>query len=566
VETWSRWLAFILITFLAAGLFSLRLAAPPNLLDQDQQRPAAYVLDVVKNGQWLCQRDISDDITSKPPFYTWLCALATLAYGRINVFTLYLPGALAAWGVACLIFAVGRQYFGTRAGFFGALASLLTSAGLKEFGLARSDGVFAFTVTAAALLAFRAWIQGKGWAWFWVMAALATLTKGPLGLLLAGGGLLGCLWERRSGDPLPLRGSHLAGLGLYLLIAGGWFLWAYSQFGQPLVAKMLSKELVNHAVGGNHLPGRFFYQPALYYLGRGAPWSLLGYYALWRLWKSPATEASARRLERFLCCWFLAGLVLFSLAPHQRADHLWPIMPATALLAGRELARLTRRVPDTILLPATTLFVALLVGGFAFYYFGPRARPLVVQQSMALKALAAEIERRAGREFPLTHVDDDMALQVYLNTRRPPVSRERAAKLLNGPEAAFIAVNDLAAFQTARGSNAPPIYTLLSEAVGSSKSPAHILSNCPDLQKQDGFDFCFGPLLIKAHGVRLLDATELGFHFEIEENTGDISVSNDSAETRKVHIRAGRRAHQANYERLLAGNEIWKLTLKSSQP
>src|SRR5207245_822367 len=102
---------------------------------------------------------------------------------------------------------------GLRAAFFGALASMLTTAGLKELGLARTDGVFAFTVTAAALLAFRAWMTGRGWLWFWLMAAAATLAKGPLGLALAGGGLLACWWERRDREPVRLRGSHWTGVG-----------------------------------------------------------------------------------------------------------------------------------------------------------------------------------------------------------------------------------------------------------------------------------------------------------------------------------------------------------------
>src|SRR5437667_5121086 len=92
------WRPFLLIAALAACLFTIRLAAPPNLLDQDQERPATYVLDAVKNGHWLCQRDLFGDITSKPPLYTWLCALTTLACGRITLFSLYLPGALAAVG------------------------------------------------------------------------------------------------------------------------------------------------------------------------------------------------------------------------------------------------------------------------------------------------------------------------------------------------------------------------------------------------------------------------------------------------------------------------------------
>src|SRR5215475_13409104 len=113
------------ITILAALLFALRLAAPPNLLDQDQERPSTYVLDVVKNGNWLCQRDLNGEITSKPPLYTWLASLVALARGRVDEFALYLPGALSAWGTAWLVLAFGRKYFGPRAGFFAALATLL---------------------------------------------------------------------------------------------------------------------------------------------------------------------------------------------------------------------------------------------------------------------------------------------------------------------------------------------------------------------------------------------------------------------------------------------------------
>src|SRR5262245_44270290 len=179
------WLAPVALVGLPAVLFTLRLVGPSNLLDQDQERPGTYVLDVVKNGNWICQRDLTGDITSKPPLYTWLSALAALAVGRVSLLALYLPGALAAWGTAWLILKSGGRYFGCRAALLGAVAAMLNSAGLKEFGLARTDGVFAFTVTAAALLAHRAWIRGNGWTWFWLAAAAATLTKGPLGVILA---------------------------------------------------------------------------------------------------------------------------------------------------------------------------------------------------------------------------------------------------------------------------------------------------------------------------------------------------------------------------------------------
>ena len=226
----KRRLLFILVGCLGGILFLIRLGSAPDLLDGDQERPASYVLDVVRNGNWICQRDLHSDIASKPPLYTWLAAGPSLAAGRISLFTLYLPGALAAMGSACLLLSFGRKYFGITAGMFAALALLLTHAGLKQFGLARTDAVFAFMVTAAALLAFRAWQLGHGWTWFWLMSAAATLTKGPLGLVLAAGGLLAAWWECKSPDRLRLRGSHLAGVAFFLIITAGWFWLAYLQF------------------------------------------------------------------------------------------------------------------------------------------------------------------------------------------------------------------------------------------------------------------------------------------------------------------------------------------------
>jgi 4-amino-4-deoxy-L-arabinose transferase-like glycosyltransferase len=266
-----RWLHLAAITILAGLLFALRLAAPPNLLDQDQERPGTYVLDVVKNGNWLCQRDLNGEITSKLPLYAWLASLVALARGRVDEFALYLPGALCAWGTAWLIFAFGRNHFGPRAAFFAALASLLCTASLKEFGLARTDGVFALTVTATALLGFRAWTQGKGWTWVWVMAAFATLAKGPFGVVLAAGGFLAAFWDRKSGEPLAFKGNQILGIGFFLLITIGWFLLAYHGAGKPFIDKIIGDELLGAAVteAKSHFPGSLFYQPPLYYLSRG---------------------------------------------------------------------------------------------------------------------------------------------------------------------------------------------------------------------------------------------------------------------------------------------------------
>ena len=282
------WPAWAVITGIAICMFGLRLAGPANLVSQDQERPAAYVLDVTKNGHWLCQRDLDGGITSKPPVWTWLSAVASLAWGRIGEFTLYLPGALAALGTAWLVYGAGKRFFGVRAGFMAAVAVLLTTAGYKQFGLARTDGVFTFTIAVSALLGFRAWQLRHGWIWFWMMSAVATLTKGPLGLILAAGGLLASGWEGAIHELKPVRGGHLSGIALFLLLTVGWLALSTWQLGSQVTDKLIREELLPQAIGKSdgHYPGTLLWQPCLYYLGRAAPWSVLTYFGLWQVWKS----------------------------------------------------------------------------------------------------------------------------------------------------------------------------------------------------------------------------------------------------------------------------------------
>ena len=552
---------YLVLTLAAAGLFALRVCAPQNLLDQDQERPATYVLDVIQNGNWICQRDLTGDITSKPPLWTWLSALASLAAGQATVFTLYLPGAAAAWGTAVMVFYAGKKHFGERAAWLAAIALLFTSATLKEFGLARTDGVFACAVTAAALLGFRAWRLGRGWTAFWVAAALATLAKGPLGVLLAGAGLLACAWERRSGSAAPLRGSQWLGLALFLGITGGWFGLSCWRFGYPVVEKMLGKELMGHAGSGGtgRYPGMLFYQQPLYYLGRAGPWSLAALLGLWRVWRltAPSVNASAeammtRRFRRFLFCWFLFGLVIFSLAPHQRADLLWPILPAGALLAGLELARLTAGVRGSALAWWTTLALGAGTAGFGCYYFQLRPRSEVGVQSIAVKRVAEEVRARGGAQFPLTHVDDPAAFQFFLGTLRSPVSFARAAELLRGPEAAFVAVGRLSSLERERREGDPAWHVFRL----ATNSPVVLVGNRRELGAYDSFSLGIGPLVVRSRGARLERATERTLSFAPSAAIPQVVITNEGATPRRVQV-CGLGA--LPLERLMGPGEVWRV-------
>jgi 4-amino-4-deoxy-L-arabinose transferase-like glycosyltransferase len=553
------WAHFAAIAGLAAVMFGIRLAAPPNLLEQDQERPATYVLDAIINGNWLIQSDPWGGVAAKPPVWTWLSAFVALVQGHVSLFSLYLPGAFAALCTAWLVLAVGSRLFGAHAGFVAAVASVLHIAGFKAIGLARTDAVFTFTVALMALLAFRSWMTGGGWTWFWLAAALSTLTKGPLGLVFAACGLLASAWERRSGAPAPLRGSHTVGVALFVALTVGWFALSVWTLGQPVVDRLIGRELIGNTIGHKtHIPLPWL--PSWHFLIRVSPWSLLAVYGLWRIWKNPDSDPTTRRFERFLFCWFVAGLLILTVAPHQRADLLLPLVPAAALIAGHEAVRLTQAWDKRTSRALLALLVVGIVAAHAVGYFAINPRTPYVRQTVAVRDLAARLESLAGPEFPLTHTDDPLGLQAYLNVFRPTVTPQRAATLLRGPAAAFVAVNDFQALAALRKPEDPPFFTVL-QPRPSAGLPTRIVGNRPALEVSERMAFVYGALAVQLEGVRLTSAAERTLRARANRAEWSVVVTNESGQPRPFRIVVSRDEQPTHDRRAtIGGSESWTVS------
>ena len=524
------------ITVIGILLFLIRLAGPFDLADgYHQERQACYIQDILQNGHWICQRDVNGEIASKPPMHAWLAALASLPFPRPNRFTLLLPGALATVGLGWLILYYGRLYFGLRVAGLSALAYLLSAIAAKQVALVRIDGLFAFMVTWTALAAFRAWEEGGGWTWPWIIAAAATLTKGPLALLLVLFGFVAVWWESRASGRAPVRGSHLPGVSAFLLLTGGWFAWAYHQMGQPLVEKMIFAELFRHAVtsGAGAHPGSGFYEPILYFVSRFAPWSFLAALGIWRVFRQPVPDPGARRFERFLCCYLLGSLFLFSIVAHQRPDLLFPVFPLAALLAGRELDRFLASLPPRTVLRVTAagVTVGLLIMAAAFTYGKNRQEAVV--RTRVLKDLARSLEKQVGPNFPFTYVDSYYTLQFYLNTMRPRVSLERAAQLLRGSPAAFVIVRDLPRLKTVLDKTGQQIY-ILEKRSAKGAVAATVVSNHPRLEWTDSMAAAAGPMTFTTENARSTGLRDFDFYFSSNGPGARATVRNQGDRSEQV--------------------------------
>lgn len=470
----------LLLAALVLSIYALRLAGPSNLEADAQDRNVGYVMDVVWQGHWLVQEDIRGRIMSKPPLHTWITA-GFAEIGGINRLTLSLASALAVLAMAILVFRVGRQRFGVLAGGLAGLAVVLAPMMSKHVALVRTDALFALAIALGALAAHRAWERGGGWVPFWLAAGAATLIKGPLGLGLAGMGLLAWFWERRS-DPAtaPLRGTHWAGIGLFLLLVLGWLVPALLSAGQPLVDKLFFQELVGQAtgMGKGGFPGQNLHKPTLYFILRFLPFSLFAAYALWRVVRRPEAEAAERRFERFLFCWIVGGIILFSLASHHRGDLLLPLWPAAALLAGREMARLTDRIGGRLMGTVLAGLTALFLGAAWWTYHLKAERQseevrYTVEAERAARALAAsglDVKR-------MHHLDTPVTLQLELGTFRTWIGEEEALRLSAGAAPVLLAVESPWDFPRLFGTDGPALREVFRWPAQGAKAALSVYAN-----------------------------------------------------------------------------------------
>jgi len=566
MHDWSWWL--IICLWLVIGI--IRIGGWPDLMDNEQELQSSYVMDALQNHNWLCQRDWTGDITSKPPLYTWLAAAAQWPLPRMNRLAMCLPSALATLATALIVLRLGRRHFGPRAGAAAAMIYLLCLPVMKQVGMARMDGLFPFTITLGVLAAWNGLERGRGWIWFWLAAAASTLTKGPFGILVSAAGLISVMFS--GGVPTAEEGvrpasgrtwqfwlENIGGLALFLAITGGWLVAACLTM-DGAYNKLIRVELFSQSVQtykGVH-PGQLFYVPPLHFLSRFLPWSIFTCAACVRLWRNPATTGAARRFERFVFFWLVGGIVPFCLASHQRADLIFPIYPAAALLAGRELVECLFRLSRSwrVAIPG------VLAGGFLGYgvFHYQVDKPREVEITMAVRDMARSIEHDGGAQFPVTYAGAPFALDYYLNTMRAEVTAQRAAGLLAGPDAAYVAVCDRRSVKDlVHGVRLHELYSInLRLPRGAGQSPwifnLCILANRPLLRTEYAMALGVGALDIHVRGLHVLHASECEFSFA---GHGTVSFTNTSEQAVWVKARAGDFAQR----RSIPPHDTWRLTI-----
>jgi len=286
-------------------------------------------------GDWIVPRRLGIIWVDYPPIFYWAGALSSHVFGGVSAFTLRLPSALAAIGIALLACVTGSRWLNPRVGLWAGLILLtFMQFTLQAVGY-RPDMLFALMITAGLLAYARCAGERPSLLWRaagFALFGLAMLTKGPLGLLLPGLTLV--LWHgtrREWRRVIELAPLSIVSLAVYL----PWFVACARTMGSESILHELYAQNFERFFNGARGHGHPFYYYFAYIGVDLLPWSWLLPFALWRVYKSGLWRD--RNIQLLL--WWLGAFIAFlSLAATKRQLYLLPAYPAIALLMAPWIA------------------------------------------------------------------------------------------------------------------------------------------------------------------------------------------------------------------------------------
>jgi 4-amino-4-deoxy-L-arabinose transferase-like glycosyltransferase len=413
-----------------------------GLTDRDEGSNAEAAREMVESGDWITPTLNGEPRFAKPAFVYWLMSLAYLAFG-VSEWTARLPSAVFGVALILLFYWFLARVRGPAHGFVGAAMLLLNVEVVAISRLALTDSVLIF-FTTLALFSFWLGLHGEGRSrhFFWLFyagMALATLTKGPIGVAVPFLAIVPYLFLSRRWGQFRRRGFPLAGAVLFLALAVPWYAAMFALHGSRYSASAQADTIGRFlSTIGGHGGTALFYVPVLF-LGF-FPWSGFLPVALWHAFKSrkasgvrregepledrePSerpvgsggadalrlTPHASRELELFAAVWLVGVFLFFSASATRLPHYIGPLFPAAAILSASYWMRCLedpaapgyRGSLFTILGLGNVLGLLLLLGPFFYDRFlgtimrefpfaahvDPGASPLVVGAAVILGSI-----------------------------------------------------------------------------------------------------------------------------------------------------------------------------------
>jgi 4-amino-4-deoxy-L-arabinose transferase-like glycosyltransferase len=350
------------------ALFALALVALATgtgttaLMDPDEGRNAEVAREMAERGDFVVPHLNGLPYLDKPIFFFAAAAVAVKGLGPTE-FAVRLPALAFTIATVALLAGFAYRLFGREVALLAGLALATAPLVLAYARIVIFDGVLLFWVTASCVSFQLAWSQERRLPWVvgWAAAGVATLTKGPVGLVLPllvnVAYALACRERlRRLFDPL--------GMLAFAFVVAPWFLAVTARHPEFPHYAFVRETFQRVATDRMARSGPIWYFVPLL-VGGALPWALLPLFDARRLPAAWRERTGAGRARVYLQLWVAAPFLLFTLSQSKRAGYILPVFPALALLCAlhfHEAPDARRRVGWLTATLAAGAGLVLLVG------------------------------------------------------------------------------------------------------------------------------------------------------------------------------------------------------------
>jgi 4-amino-4-deoxy-L-arabinose transferase-like glycosyltransferase len=378
-------LFFAIAAFYFYGLGHLPLVGP------DEPRYAQVAREMFLRGDLITPTLGGHTWFEKPALLYWMIIASFKLFG-VTEWSARLPSAISGVLTVAAVFVVGRQLEiedkkSPGYAFWSAVAAA-TTIGIVVFSQAVSfDIILTMTTTWALAFYFLYNLHAysdvsekpRGWllAGFYVFIGLSLLAKGLVGIVMPIGVIgLYHIFQRR----LPGRKAFISllwGFPLALIVAGIWYAPVIWRHGWLFIDQFFIQHHFARYVSNkyHHSQPVYFYVLVLPLLA--LPWTAflvngLMQFKSW-LWHVVAdvgdrADQSSSRLMTFAVAWFVFPLVFFSFSGSKLPGYILPVLPAAALIVGRQLIRLRPDSGGWPLRTTAALFLLFAIGTLVYYW------------------------------------------------------------------------------------------------------------------------------------------------------------------------------------------------------
>lgn len=354
-----------------------------GLVDETEPLFAIAARQMVETGNWITPYYNGETRFDKPPLIYWAIAVGYRVIGT-NEWAVRLPSALSGtflvFGCWYTLWRFGgaSPKMRSHSAAIGGAAIALCPQLIVWARTGVSDALLCATMGGALLCFFLGYgSENRGWYWgFYLLTALAVLTKGPVGVVLPGLIIAVFLLYLGRGRSLLEEMQLLRGSLLFLAVTLPWYIGVIWQNGRDYIDSFFGYhnfERFTRVVNDHSAPWYFYF---LVVLVGFAPLSVYLPGAIWQqqVWRRRFWQQQPRsaHLGLFAVCWSSVIFLFFTVAVTKLPSYVLPLMPAAAILVAlfwsQELARGSRQRGRGFWLGvAGNIVLLLLLSAVVFY-------------------------------------------------------------------------------------------------------------------------------------------------------------------------------------------------------